>query len=66
MPIHASSSLRELSKCQKSYLAKSFSTNAPKLPDYISDWIADKLKQEFTKVLVFPNMDDFYIPVIKI
>jgi len=32
----------------------------------ISDWIADKLKQEFTKVLVFPNMDDFYIPVIKI
>ena len=30
----------------------------------ISDWIADKLKQEFQKVLVFPNMDDFYIPIL--
>ena len=30
----------------------------------ISGWIADKLKQEFQKVLVFPNMDDFYIPIL--
>lgn len=30
----------------------------------ISDWIAEKLKQEFQKVLVFPNMDDFYIPIL--
>lgn len=30
----------------------------------ISDFIADKLKLEFQKVLVFPNMDDFYIPIL--
>ncbi|CAF0990777.1 unnamed protein product [Brachionus calyciflorus] len=30
----------------------------------ISDLIADKLKLEFQKVLVFPNMDDFYIPIL--
>lgn len=31
---------------------------------HVSDWIAEKLKQEFQKVLVFPNMDDFYIPIL--
>ncbi len=55
----------------------------------VSEWIAEKLKQEFQvrfhisiwtfkfclfililnlflkKVLVFPNMDDFYIPILK-
>jgi hypothetical protein len=30
----------------------------------ISDWIAEKLKNEFQKVLVFPNMDDLYIPIL--
>ena len=30
----------------------------------ISDFIADKLKLEFQKLLVFPNMDDFYIPLL--
>ncbi|RNA07994.1 testis-expressed sequence 2 -like [Brachionus plicatilis] len=30
----------------------------------ISDFIADKLKLEFQKLLVYPNMDDFYIPLL--
>lgn len=31
----------------------------------VSDWLSDKLKNEFQKIFVYPNMDDFYIPLLK-
>ncbi|XP_032832096.2 testis-expressed protein 2 isoform X2 [Petromyzon marinus] len=32
---------------------------------HVTEWIESKLEQEFQKILVMPNMDDLYIPVMQ-
>lgn len=31
---------------------------------HVTDWIEKKLKQEFEKILVMPNMDDVWLPIM--